>query len=141
MDTHKEACTQIDTYANHRDLPFRSHEDYRHDGEASLADPRLARRCGVNGVSPFAHLPTISIPQSSPFDVMHLVYLNFVRDLCKLLTGTFFQDNHPNENAAKMESGEWEVMGAEMAKIESPGSWGRYRDVYRRLQSGGLIEF
>ena len=56
---------------------------------------------------------------------MHLVYLKFVRDLCKLLNGTFFKDNHPNENAARMELREWEVMGAEMAKIESPESWGR----------------
>ena len=105
-DAHKEACTQIDTYVNHRDLPFCSPEDYRRDGEASLADPKLASESGVKGVSPFVRLPTISILRSSPFDVMHLVHLNFVRYLCNLLNGMFFKDNHLNEHAARMESGE-----------------------------------
>ena len=64
IDAHKEACAQIDTYTNHYDLPLRSHEDYHHDGEASLVDPRLACGSGINGISPFACLLTISIPQS-----------------------------------------------------------------------------
>ena len=59
---HKEACSEIDTYVSHHDLPFHSHEDYCHDGEASLVAPKLASESGVKGVSPLACLPTISIP-------------------------------------------------------------------------------
>jgi hypothetical protein len=124
-EARKEACSKIDTYASYHDFPFRSSEDYLHDGKASLVDPGLASESGVKGVSRFSELPTMSIPRSSPFDMMHLVYLNFVRDLCKLLNGTFFTDNHLNVHSARIDSREWEALGAEMAKIESPTSWGR----------------
>ena len=81
---------------------------------------------GVKGVSPLTRLQTISIPESSPFDVMHLVFLGFVRDLCALLNGTFFKAGHLNNHPGRMSEKYWVQLGVDMAKIGAPASWGRY---------------
>lgn len=117
-------------------LPLRSPGEYRRDGETSLQDPRKATASGVKGVSPFVALPTILIPYSCPFDVMHLVFLGFVRDLCALLNGSFFKAQHLNEHAARITKVDWETLGLDMSKIEAPSSYGRDpRDIAKYIKS------
>jgi hypothetical protein len=100
-------------------LTRRTSEDYCHDGEQN--------RNGVKGVSPFSNLATISIPDSCPFDIMHLVFIGFVRDVCAFLSGTYFKDAELNkELGGKMSRDEWVQLGKQMAAIEAPVSWGRY---------------
>lgn len=132
----RERISQLPSYEDTDDLPLRSHDDYIHDGEASLADPNLHHSFGIKGVSPFTLLPTISFPASVPFDIMHLVFLNFVRDLCALFNGSYFKDQRLNNHAASLSNSEWTAFGADMAKIESPTSWGRPpRDISRYMGS------
>jgi hypothetical protein len=88
-------------------------------------DPKNAINSGVNAVSPLAHLPTIAIPESAPFDLMHLVYLGFVRDLCALLNGKFFPEERLNNHDARISEKEWVRLGVDMSKIQAPVSWGR----------------
>ena len=91
------------------DLPYRTEAQYLVDGAASLENPRSAVDSGVKGISPFVQLATISFPESAPFDVMHLVFLGFVRDLCALLNGSYFkpEQNPLNESDGRMSKGEW----------------------------------
>jgi hypothetical protein len=99
------------------------------DGEAVWNGSGNPVDSGVKGVSPLVMLKTVSFPESSPFDVMHLVYLGFVRDLCALLNGTFFKAPHTmhlNEHDGRMSKKDWEQLGVDMAGIGAPVSWGRY---------------
>ena len=88
---------------------------------------------GVTGISPLVSLSTVSIPDCSPFDVMHLVYLGFTRDLCHLLKETYFTPAHPDLAAIEMPTKVWEALGSDMAKIEAPVSWGRYKRLMQLL--------
>jgi Transposase family tnp2 len=106
-------------------LPLRTPDDYVLDGTASLKDPKAAVNSGINGISPLAHLPTITVPESAPFDLMHLVYLGFVPDLCGLLNGKFFTAEHLNAHDARISEKEWASLGSAMSKIRAPVSWGR----------------
>jgi hypothetical protein len=106
------------------------------DGKASLDDPRRAVNSGVKGISPLIHLPTVAFPESSPFDVMHLCFLGFARDLCALLSGKFFKENALNNHDGRMTEKEWVDLGVDMSEIEAPVSWGRYpRNIERYIKS------
>ena len=107
-------------------LPWRTPEEYIHDGETSANNPRRAVDSGVKGISPFSSLATISIPESVPFDLMHLVYLGFVRDLCALLSGKYFKTAELNDHGGRMTEKDWENLGIDMSRIRAPVSWGRY---------------
>ena len=132
--TEKAEYRQCNSY-DLNNLPLRSPQEYRRDGEASLCDPRKTTASDVKGVSPFAHLSTISIPYSCPFDVMHLVFLGFVRDLCALLNGSFFKEQHLNDHAGRMTKANWEALGSDMSKIEAPTSYGRDpRDIAKYIK-------
>ena len=61
-------------------LPRRNEAEYLADGRASVQNSDNATKSGVMGISPFAHIPTMSFSDSIPFNVMHLVFLGFVRD-------------------------------------------------------------
>ena len=120
----------------HDNLPLRFHDDYLDDGHASSADPKIDHTYGIKGVSPFAELPTISFPASCPLDCMHLLYLNFIRDLCALFNGSFFKDKTLNKHNASLSNNVWAALGEDMAKIGSPMSWGRPpRDIAKYIGS------
>jgi len=109
--------------------PSRTFESYQRDGQANLRRKKTSKKMnvqGVTGISPLASLSTISVPDCSPFDVMHLVYLGFVRDLCRLLNGNYFNSPRKDLSGVQMPKPVWEAVGADMAKIEAPVSWGRY---------------
>ena len=107
-------------------LPRRITENYIHDGEASSNNPACITESGVKDISPFIRrLKTISISESAPFDVMHLVYLVLMRDLCGLMNGKFFKSAALNEQSARMTEKEWIDLGNDMANIRAPVSWGR----------------
>jgi len=117
-------------------LPLRSHEGYLSDGERSMEDERKSSESGVKGVSILASLGTVTIPESCPFDVMHLVFMGFVRDLCKLLNGSFFKSKELNRHSGRMSENDWKELGVDMARIEAPVSWGRYpRNIEKYMKS------
>lgn len=83
----------MNSYPPDRTAERRTFESYKRDGQKNLNAPPSAKQTNVMGVisiSPFASLNAISIPDCLPFDVMHLVFLGFTRDLCRLLNGTYF---------------------------------------------------
>jgi len=113
-------------------LNLRTAQSYKADAEAD--DPT---RTGVKAMSPlFVFLDTVHVPKSIPFDVMHLVYLGFVRDLCRLLNRTFFKEAVLNEHEGGMSAKEWKALGIDMSRIRSPKDWGRYpRDISQYMKS------
>src|SRR5579859_2314727 len=94
------------------DLPLRTPSNYRSD--ALAGDSTMT---GVKGISPLSLIPTIQVPYSCPYDVMHLVYLGFVRDLCRRLSGSFFKDKTLNLNSP-ISNNQWQELGREMGKWE-----------------------
>jgi Transposase family tnp2 len=103
-------------------------ESYKRDRQQNMNAPTSAKQTnvmGVTSISPFASLSAISIPDCSPFDVMHLVFLGFTRDLCRLLNGSYFTVPRSDLQGVQMTTKEWEAVGAGMAKVEAPISWGR----------------
>ena len=107
----------------------RTFESYKHDGQQNMNAPKTKKSTNVMGVtamSPLVSLNAISIPDCSPFDVMHLVFLGFTRDLCALLNGGYFSTPRTDLNGVQMCKKDWEALGNAMAKIQAPVSWGRY---------------
>jgi hypothetical protein len=121
--------------------PRRTEQDYFIHGQESLTDPESAKGSGIKGVSPLiSRLNTMTFPESLPFDIMHLVFLGFARDLCRLLSGTYFKERQAHLNVEgigeiRMSTGEWRLLGVDMAKIGAPMSWGRYpRDISKYIK-------
>ncbi len=75
-------------------IPLRSHSEFMHQAQAisSASTPaqssQLSRESGINGIPLLATLSSISIPDSFPFDFMHLVS-NIITTLVAHWTGTF----------------------------------------------------
>jgi len=108
-------------------VQYRTAQDYKADGQASTCNPELATQTGVKGISPLVLcIDTVHFPRSLPFDVMHLVYLGFVRDLCQLLNKSYFKAAPLNEHDGGMSQKEWQQLGVDMSRINSPKDWGRY---------------
>jgi hypothetical protein len=73
-------------------LRHRTHEEYIRDGLAAQRDhsSHASLHSSVKRVSLLALLLTISFPESCLFDLIHLIYCDFSRDLCALLNSTYF---------------------------------------------------
>jgi Transposase family tnp2 len=138
----KTRTSQLTSYNSYIDLPLRNHDNYVKNGEMCTVDNTVRHVLGVKGVSPFAHLPTIKFPDSVPFDIMHLVFLNFVRDLCALFNGTYFKNPILNKHPSSLSPNEWTSLGVDMSHIESPTSWGRPpRDISKYIASFKAEDF
>jgi hypothetical protein len=49
----------------------------------------LAKECGIKGVPLLSHLSSVSFPGSFPYDFMHLIWENVVKNLMLLWMGDF----------------------------------------------------
>jgi hypothetical protein len=66
---------------------------------------------------------------------MHLIYLGFVRGLCRLLNRTFFKEKELNEHQGEMSTKDWTQLGVDMSRILSPKDWDRYpRDIAQHIK-------
>jgi hypothetical protein len=78
-----------------RALPKRTHRDFLVQArEVDFADTagiqeHLAKEYGIKGTSVLARLSTISFPDSFPYDFMHLIWENVVKNLHLLWFGDF----------------------------------------------------
>jgi hypothetical protein len=76
-------------------LPLRTHNNTLKQGYKVLCAPNdtaranLATECGIKGVSLLARLPGISIPDSFPAEIMHMVWINLIPQLVDLWTQKF----------------------------------------------------
>ncbi|EPS95240.1 hypothetical protein FOMPIDRAFT_52342 [Fomitopsis schrenkii] len=77
------------------DLPLRTHEEMlRHGREVQEAstqaeEDRLSRLYGVKGVPILSHLHSLTFPLSFPYDFMHLIWENTIKNLVLHWTGEF----------------------------------------------------
>jgi hypothetical protein len=49
----------------------------------------LAKNSGIKGIPILSYLPSLLFPYSFPYDFMHLIFENFMRNLILLWTGEF----------------------------------------------------
>ncbi|KAJ6603975.1 hypothetical protein B0H10DRAFT_2229498 [Mycena sp. CBHHK59/15] len=86
---NREDPTAIQMY-DPNNLPLRSEEEIISQGKEVEAEAeRLAKKYGVKGVPILSYLKSLSFPRSFPFDFMHLIWENLVKNLVLLWTGDF----------------------------------------------------
>ncbi|TFL05485.1 hypothetical protein BDV98DRAFT_610335 [Pterulicium gracile] len=77
------------------DLPLRSHNKIiRQATEVEAATTsaekkRLTKKYGINGLAVLSTLPSMSMTESFPLDLMHLIPLNGLKNLILMWTGNF----------------------------------------------------
>jgi len=101
-------------------LPLRTHaemmdEAYTVQFAASNVDfERLAKEFGIKGVSILSQLSSISYPFSFPYDFMHLIFENVIKNLILLWTGDFKGLDEGSE-CYELPKKVWEAIGADTA--------------------------
>ena len=76
-------------------LPLRSHEETMRQGRevqeapTAVEEDRLSRQYGVKGIPILSHLHSLTFPLSFPYDFMHLVWENTIKNLVLHWTGEF----------------------------------------------------
>lgn len=112
-------------------LPLRDHHMFMVQGrEVQSADStssadKLAKKYGIKGVPLLSHLPSLSFPTSFPYDFMHLIWENLIKNLVLLWTGEFkgLDDGRESYEVSKAI---WEAIGESTAASGStiPSTYG-----------------
>jgi hypothetical protein len=77
------------------DLPLRTHDEFLEQArkvqfaESSAAEDRLSKQYGIKGVPILSTLSSLFFPHSFPYDFMHLIYENVIKNLVLLWTGNY----------------------------------------------------
>jgi hypothetical protein len=58
----------------------------------------MRKETSIKDIRILANLSIIVVLESILFDVMHLIYIGFMRDLCKLLNSEYFKDHECDVN-------------------------------------------
>lgn len=101
-------------------LPLRSHTEIITQANevqfapSQAAANRLAKKYGVKGIAILSVLPGISFPTSFPYDFMHLIFENVMKNLILLWTGNFKGLDTGSEDY-ELQPKVWEVVGAACA--------------------------
>jgi hypothetical protein len=93
---------------------------------ASGADSeRLAKEFGIKGISVLSRLSSISYPISFPYDFMHLIFENVIKNLTLLWTGQFKGLDEGSERY-QLSKTVWDAIGADTAASGStvPSAFG-----------------
>jgi len=72
---------------------------------------RLAKKCGIKGVPILSYLPSLAFPASFPYNFMHLIWENLVKNLVLHWTGSFKGLDDGNESYS-VPKAIWEAIGA-----------------------------
>jgi hypothetical protein len=92
--TRCQAGDSIPAY-DPRNLPKRTHDTFLAQArevaftDAAGAREHLAKHYGIKGISILSYLSIISFPHSFPYDFMHLIWENVVKNLFSLWFGDF----------------------------------------------------
>lgn len=124
------------------DLPLRSHSQFIKDGLYSQSAPnptqakKRAQESGVKGVPLLSQLPSMYCPLSFPFDFMHLVYENVIKNLIQFWCGTYRDLNHDDEDYS-LDLTVWRAIGkaTQEAGRTTPGA---YRPAIPDLSEDGV---
>ena len=71
---------------------------------------RLSKWYGVKGCPLLSYLPSLALPTSFPFDFMHLIWENLIKNLILLWTGEFKGMDTGNESY-ELHPDVWEAIG------------------------------
>lgn len=85
----------------------------------------LAKKYGIKGVPDLSYAPGLSFPSSFPYDFMHLIWENLVKNLILLWTGEFKGVNEGVESYT-LPKAVWEAIGVTTAESGStiPSAYG-----------------
>ena len=72
------------------------------------------KACGIKGIPLLSHIPSLFFPSSFPFDFMHLIFENLLKNLILLWTGKF-KDMNQGSRSYKLAPHVWEAIGAATA--------------------------
>ncbi len=114
------------------DLPIRTHTAILAEArEVQLAasekdSDELAKKYGIKGIPLLSYLPSLNFPLSFPYDFMHLVWENLMKNLVLLWTGEFKGLDEGSESY-HLAPNVWKAIGEATAKSGStiPSCFGR----------------
>ena len=112
-------------------LPLRTHEGFLQDAHrvqsapTNAASEDLAKLCGIKGVAALTVLSSLSFPASFPYDFMHLIYENLLKNLMLLWSGNYKDIGNGSETYVFQQT-VWEAIGAATAQSGSsiPSAFG-----------------
>lgn len=114
-DVHNSSA-QVPTY-DAENLPLRSHDSFLAQAKEVQFAPtaaesdRLAKDYGIKGIPVLSVLPSLSFPLSFPYDFMHLLWENVIKNLMQLWTGEYKGLNEGSEEY-QLEPSVWDAIGA-----------------------------
>lgn len=103
-----------------RQLPLRTHEEYIKQAQelqfacSGVEEERLAKLYSIKGIPLLSTLPSLSFPDSFPYDFMHLLWENVVKNLMQLWTGQY-KGLDCGTADYEIEPTVWEAIGAASA--------------------------
>lgn len=112
-------------------LPLRTHDQFLEDANYvqfannTAEEERRAKARGIKGIPLLSHLPSLFFPTSFPFDFMHLIYENVLKNLILLWTGNYKELDEGSELYELMPD-IWEGIGVATAESGStiPSTFG-----------------
>jgi hypothetical protein len=119
----KDDHSAIQVY-NPADLPSRSHTDFLNTARAvqmattTAQSNILAKNSGIKGIPVLSYLPSLFFPDSFPYDFMHLIFENVMKNLILLWTGEFKGLDEGSGDYHLMPK-VWEAVGAATAAAGS----------------------
>lgn len=122
-----ESIKQYDPAA----LPVRTHLEFLAQAREVQSAPtnadedRLAKEYGIKGIPVLSYLPSLFFPASFPYDFMHLIFENVIKNLILLWTGEF-KGLDEGTGSYHLQRKVWEAIGAATAASGStiPGAFG-----------------
>ena len=114
-----------------RNLPLRTHAEFIDNArkaqfaETAAEEERIAKSTGIKGIPLLSYLPSLFFPQSFPFDFMHLIFENLIKNLVLLWTGKF-KDLDEGSGDYVLSPRVWEAIGEATATSGStiPSAYG-----------------
>lgn len=109
---------------NPAELPLRSHNDFVStaksvdNAETNAQANDLAKQSGIKGLSILASVPSLIFPQSFPYDFMHLIWENLIKNLILLWTDEF-KDLDEGTGEYVIAKKAWEEIGKATASAGS----------------------
>lgn len=108
-----------------RNLPLRTHDSFMYQASqvqyarTAVAEAALSKQYGIKGIPLLSKLSSLSFPMSFPYDFMHLMWENVLKNLVLLWTGDF-KEMDEGSGSYQFPKGVWESIGAATA---SAGAW------------------
>ena len=128
---HPSVSPEMHSIYNPLNLPLCTHESFLEDAhrvQSALTDSAsddLAKLCGIKGVPALTVLSSLSFLKSFPYDFMHLIYENLLKNLMLLWSGNYKDLGCGNESYTFQQT-IWEAIGVASAQsgLHIPSAFG-----------------